>query len=333
VTALRIVDRAGIGRTAVGSELPTLATPTYFPAISSTCSTAPPEDLIRLLVDARFPRALVSAYDCKRRLRGGLAAATKLLSDLRQAGCTVMLDSGLFECQVLGETSWSSEDYDTVSASVPYDILLSFDSPAGSTDDQAGTAGHRGEASGPRSSARLVHIVHGSDRASIIEKTRQVLASGVGLGIAIPDRECGPDLLSRIRTVAAVRRVMNETDETLLLHLLGCGNPVVMAAYTLAGADTFDSLDWAQGAIDVRSLTLTDPVLLGRTGCRCKVCTDLPGPDGQLALLHNLLFYQEFGGQLRTMVREQTVLDFLQAFTGKNYAEGLAVAAAQTSKG
>ena len=40
----------------------------------------------------------------------------------------------------------------------------------------------------------------------------------------------------------------------------------MMAAYTLAGADTFDSLDWAQGAVDIRSLTLTDPLLLRSTG-------------------------------------------------------------------
>ena len=143
------------------------------------------------------------------------------------------------------------------------------------------------------------------------------------VGLAIPDRECGADLLERVRTVSAVRRVMNELDESRLLHILGCGSPVVMAAYTLAGADTFDSLDWTQGALDIRSLTLTDPLLLRSTGCRCKVCSKLPGPDVHRALLHNLLFYQDFSAELRGMVRHGTLVDFLTSFVGTEDAAKL----------
>lgn len=323
MAALRIVARSGLARVGISEALRNLATPTYFPAVSSTCSTAPPDSLIRLLIDARYPRALISAFDCKRRMEGGVSAAAGLLARLRSEACTVVLDSGLFECQVLGESSWSSSDYDEVSTFVPHDLLFSFDGPSGSRPQHRPPPRAGSESTAVRET-RLVHIVHGTDRASIVGGAGQVLHSGSPLGIAIPDREAGPDLAARVRTVGAVRRVINDTDETLLLHVLGCGNPVVMAAYTMAGADTFDSLDWAQGAVDIRSLTQTDPLLLRRTGCKCKVCVDLPGPDGQLALLHNLLFYQEFSSQLREMVRSETVLDFLQAFTSKEYAASLA---------
>ena len=40
-----------------------------------------------------------------------------------------MLDSGLFESQVRGETTWSSEEYVEVRNAVPHDILFSFDAP------------------------------------------------------------------------------------------------------------------------------------------------------------------------------------------------------------
>jgi queuine/archaeosine tRNA-ribosyltransferase len=73
-------------------------------------------------------------------------------------------------------------------------------------------------------------------------------------------------------------------------------------------------------------LTMTEPMLLHRTGCRCKACSTFRGPDNQLALIHNLLFYQEFGAQLRVMVRDQTMLDFLQAFTGQDYSRKIAKA-------
>jgi queuine/archaeosine tRNA-ribosyltransferase len=233
-----------------------------------------------------------------------------------------MLDSGFFESQVRGETTWSSEEYVEVRSAVPHDILFSFDAPAQPRIRHRSPVKTTGRPASDRNPP-LVNIVHGTDRASIVDGVRSALCAGQPLGIAIVDRETGPDLAARTRTVAMVRNVINVTDETLLLHVLGCGNPVVMAAYTMAGADTFDSLDWAQGAVDIRSLTLTDPLLLRSTGCKCKVCVELPGPDNQLALLHNLLFYQEFSQQLREMVRSDTLADFLQEFLGEHRATTL----------
>ncbi len=323
MASVRIVSRAGLARVGINDELNVLATPTYFPAVSSVCSIAPPESLVRLLADVGYPRALVSAFDCKRRMPGGVSAAAILMANLRKQGCTVILDSGMFECQVLEDAEWSYSDYEEVAAAVPHDIQLSFDGPI-----EAGAGRQRAPKGAGNTTTvrrpRRVWIAHGGDRRSIVDAVRKGLDSESAIGIAIPDREAGSDLAARIRTAGEVRRVTNETDETRLLHVLGCGNPVVMAAYTLAGVDSFDSLDWTQGALDIRTLTFTDPLLLKHTGCKCKVCTELPGPAGQLALLHNLLFYQRFVAQLREMAGSGTLLDFIQACAGKECAARLA---------
>jgi queuine/archaeosine tRNA-ribosyltransferase len=315
VGALKILHQHGLARSGIVSELPTLSTPTYFPAVSSTCSLGFPDEILRLLIDSGYPRALVSAYDCKRRIVGGLAGAVGLLTALRKAGCTLILDSGLFECQVLGITDWTFEDYVETSTAVPHDILLSFDAPASSRPRAESRPRAHPEVAG-KSPEGAITIIHGRDRAAIVDEARRAMVGSPKSGLAIPDRECGADLLERVRTVSAVRRAMNATDEQCILHILGCGSPVVMAVYTLAGADTFDSLDWTQGALDIRSLGLTDPLLLRFTGCRCKVCSELPGSDIHRALLHNLLFYQDFSAQLREMVRNRTTVDFLSAFVG-----------------
>lgn len=313
---LRIIARRGLARVGVSKQLRELMTPTYFPAVSSICSVASPETLVRLLVDARYPRALVSAFDCVRRMSGGLRSAQELIAGLRNEGSTVILDSGLFEVQVLGDPAWSYADYQEASTLVPHDILLSFDGPGSPLGTKPANPAAV-DVGGTRQETALVHIVHGANRESIVDSAGVGLQSESTIGIAVTDREAGPDLAARVRTIGAVRSVINEVDETRLLHVLGCGNPVVMAAYSMAGADTFDSLDWTQGAIDIRSLTLTDPLLLRQTGCKCKVCHDLPGPAGQLALFHNLLFYQRYASQLREMVISGTLLDFLQEYVGR----------------
>ena len=327
---LKILHRFGLARSGVGAELPSLTTPTYFPAVSSTSSVGSPDEVIHLLIDSQYPRALVSAYDCKRRVNEGLAGAVTLLTALRKAGCMIILDSGLFECQVLGINDWTFKDYVEVSTYIPHDLLLSFDAPTPSPpeleSEPSGKSGRGGESSG-----RAITIIHGRDRDEIVEAARRAVAANPIVGIAIPDRECGADLLERVRTVSAVRRMINQVDESRVLHILGCGSPVVMAAYTLSGADTFDSLDWTEGALDIRSLTLTDPLLLRFTGCKCIACSELPGSDVHRAFLHNLLFYQEFSAQLRGMVRDKTIVDFLSAFVGNPRSDELVEITTTTS--
>ncbi|HEV2519365.1 MAG TPA: hypothetical protein VGX00_01925 [Thermoplasmata archaeon] len=257
----------------------------------------------------------MSAYDCKHRIDGGLSKAAALLAGLKGAGCTVLLDSGLFECQVLGIEDWSADDHAEVARALHPDLLLSYDGPLPASSARREPSDGKGQ--GDPGSSRLLRIIHGRDRQAIVSGARQAASEGASVGIAIPDRECGPTLLERTRTVCAIRRALDHSDELLMLHILGCGNPVVMSVYALAGADSFDSLDWVQGAVDIRTLTVTDPVLLPSTRCKCRICVDLPGPDRQRAVLHNLLFYQDFGTRLRGMIRDRTVSDFLQELVGK----------------
>jgi hypothetical protein len=68
--------------------------------------------------------------------------------------------------------------------------------------------------------------------------------------IAIPERELGPGLIARIKTVQAIREELSNLPFYQPLHILGTGNPWSMAVLAAAGADTFDGLEWCRMAID-----------------------------------------------------------------------------------
>jgi queuine/archaeosine tRNA-ribosyltransferase len=62
--------------------------------------------------------------------------------------------------------------------------------------------------------------------------------------LAVPERALGEGIATRIRSVRQIRKALNELDFYCPLHLLGTGNPVSIIAYTIAGADSFDGLEW-----------------------------------------------------------------------------------------
>jgi len=98
------------------------------------------------------------------------------------------------------------------------------------------------------------------------------------------------------------------------LHLLGTGNPLSIAVYSMAGADSFDGLEWCQTVVDHDTGKLfhfqqwdlfKDQTDWGNNGVL---------PYIQSALMHNLEFYRAFMAELREALMKDTAEEFLRRY-------------------
>ena len=133
--------------------------------------------------------------------------------------------------------------------------------------------------------------------------------------LAVPERALGDGIIARTRTLRRLRKALNELDLYCPLHLLGkTGNPLSIAVYAMAGADSFDGLEWCQTVVDHESGRLfhfqhwdlfKDQTDWGNNGAL---------PYIQSALMHNLDFYRTFMTELREALIGNMEEPFLRRF-------------------
>jgi len=301
-----------------------LITPTYFPAISGTHRDFKAFDLVRIITQTHYPRMLISAYDCKS--ESSFSANLGEISEYFRTGSFVMLDSGIFELSRTYDEHWNFEEYKVAVNEVDSDFYCTYDLlPNDRMSNPAFTdATLRGIRKSLRIKARSqgVSVTHGNSPAQLIyvsKKLVKALPEGANF-VAFPERECGATILDRARTILALRRLFGDRDKTVI-HLLGCGNPISMAVYAYCGADMFDSLDWTSCVVNRSSLGLSDISHVPIMSCNCAVCSNPPKNPLRRALLHNLLFYQDFVLKMQSMIRQNTLRDFLIEMVGARLIE------------
>lgn len=312
-----VISKKGLARVVSWSTTNPLVTPAYFPALSSTATGPAPVDLVRLIRDVKYPRVLASAYDVAPPVPGAeIRAAIREHRDARNA---VFLDSGVFESFWRKDAGWSFDDFRRAASRTQFDVFTSYDGAVhrrGAASTSGYSKKHIQDSFALAPDALGLAIVHGTSPATLVKNVRAFVAEDVAFGgLAIPERECGPNVYERALTIRKIREILSD-DAPRMLHILGCGHPQAMAAYVWAGADSFDSLDWCQVGMDNRRMSYTDLSLIGSLQCECRVCSNMTTDNLQRALLHNLAFYQEFVGQLQRMIREDTLKDFLVEHLG-----------------
>ena len=68
--------------------------------------------------------------------------------------------------------------------------------------------------------------------------------------LAVPERALGDGIIARTLSVRRLRQALDKLGFYCPLHLLGTGNPLSIAVYAMAGADSFDGLEWCQTVVD-----------------------------------------------------------------------------------
>jgi len=299
-------------------------TPAFFPAISSTDVRYSCDGLAALISTYSFPRMLVSAYDL---YHPGIHKPDKLLEQVNryfESGGVLMIDSGGFESEWKNDAGWVIDLYQETLAEVRSDFLFGFDaipsSKSESVDAKAFELALKDTLVSQRAklSGEFIPILHGKTPTQLLSFVEYFVNQHSDMSniIAIAERDCGRGLREKVKTIVAMRDLLNRNDRSTVLHLLGCGSPSSLALYSYFGIDMFDSLDWMKFTLDERDWVGRDFSYLDVLKCECSVCIGSNRNYTEQTLLHNLLFYQEFMLRIQSWIKNGSLSTILSKRLG-----------------
>lgn len=278
-----------------------LQTPTYFPSISSVKTPLRPLDYLSVLstTSGLTDKYLASAFDLLPLKEG--ANARQYIDATRDSGGVVLMDSGNYESFWKDtQGGWKQVDFHAALDAFPCDLAFGFDeqAPPADEDEHVALVVSRWELDQRKAGAcRIIPIVHGS-QAALPELCRKV-AEQTGIEfIAVAERRLGDGLIARAQTIKAIRQSLDSLGRYVFLHVLGTGNPISMAVFSIEGADSFDGLEWCQTVVDHESgllfhLSQAD-FFIGQTAW-----SDADIPFRIKVLVHNLEFYRDWMARLQ----------------------------------
>lgn len=237
-----------------GTALPL---PCFFPSVSTVKTNLMPVDYIELLAAAGHPLFLVSAYDIANSCEDHQRRIQCALKQSKERGSVILVDSGNYEAFWKGDLAWEVDRFHGVCKTYAHHLCFCYDNQeppdtaeAISADVVASVLRDQGHAIGT-----AVPIVHGP--ANLLPTAAQRAAEQLcPVLLAVPERALGEGIAARTRTVRRIRKALDALGFYCPLHLLGTGNPLSMIAYAMAGADSFDGLEWCQVVVDHKSATL-----------------------------------------------------------------------------
>lgn len=313
--------------------------PTLFLSVSSYETQLVPADAVRALRVFGAPTILISAYDLVKRRKP--QAMLDEIKEYRENGGFVLVDSGNYERSRLGTRRWKADDLKEALAQTPHDWAFCFDvmNPLHDADRAIDKIVKAVERDRAFTSAPVLPIVHApirkkggyklTDIPRIIREVADRLEPQL---IAIPERELGPGLIARIRTVRAIREELSKLPFYQPLHLLGTGNPWSMAVLAAAGADTFDGLEWCRMAVDRDKDRLHHFQHFDFFSYQAGVA-DSPVTRGALAdqavdfagkvAFHNLDYFASLVNSMREAVTAGSIEAFVVTVVGKDTANQL----------
>lgn len=310
--------------------------PLFVRSVSSFETVLAPEsaldalDVARQLGDGDVAEAvLVSAYDLapKRPRSDEIRRGVQKLLD---AGVSVVLDSGNYECSRRRDKGWNRARFLQIAREVPANLVFSFDNTRpptsqGALIDDVVAGVERDASSLEREVAPIVHVprdISKTNRTVFVVEVMHAVASRVASAVvAIPERELGDGIIERARTVRAIRAALDELPTPPALHLLGTGNPISIAIFAAAGADMFDGLEWCRTAADYTTSGLAHHQHLDiltwaaryESDLMAKILDGVKPPFYLLLALHNLEFFRVWMKQIREHLERDRIDQFLAA--------------------
>ena len=278
-----------------GAALPL---PCFFPSVSSVVKTnMTPADHIELLGFSAHPNFLISAYDianCNPKDREQIKRA---LDQSRKHGAIILLDSGNYEKFWKRDNTWKTDDFHEIAKSCENDLCFCYDNqdPPDSAEAIAGDLFWRVMRDQKHATGIVCPIVHGATK--LLPDSAKVVAEQLFPELlAVPERELGEGIIERVQTVKKIRESLNDLGTYYPLHLLGTGDPVSIIAYSMAGADSFDGLEWCKNIVDHEAGNQHDfqHWEFFRHQTNRELLENFP--YRQSVLMHNLDFYLGFHG-------------------------------------
>jgi queuine/archaeosine tRNA-ribosyltransferase len=295
--------------------------PCFFPSVSSVKTNLMPVDYVELLDTAAHPLFLASAYDiahCPPEQRARMAAA---LGRSKKRGTAILMDSGNYEGFWKDELTWTPEHFHEIARTSEHHLCFCYDNqdPPGSAEAIAEDVVASVLRDQEHALGTVVPIVHGPSEL-LLSAACKVAEQLFPLLLAVPERALGNGIIARTRAVRRLREALDELGFYCPLHLLGTGNPLSIATYSMAGADSFDGLEWCQTVVDHETGRLFHfhqwDLFMEQTDWGVNSAL----PYIQSALMHNLEFYQKFMGELREALINESAEEFLRRYASERQA-------------
>lgn len=289
-----------------------LPTPVFFPSISTVKTALRPVQYLATLHSLRDMNHhfLVSAFDLGRSSDGDELA--QWLAAAQGAGVTVLMDSGNYESYWKDEqAAWRQPDFHNALQRFSCTFAFGFDeqNPPVEADAHIQLVIERWRKDQAAAGNRvIVPIVHGTAETLPNLCARVAQETQVPM-VAVAERRLGDGVFERTSSVVALREALDSTGRYVGLHLLGTGNPISIALYAWAGADSFDGLEWCQTVVDHETGLLFH--LSQSDFFRQQTAWGEDGISFQArTLAHNLTFYTDWMRRLRQAVHAGGVIDF-----------------------
>jgi queuine/archaeosine tRNA-ribosyltransferase len=288
--------------------------PVFFPSVSSVKTTLPLLDYVQLLnaLSAINGQFLVSAFDLYRLDGSQRKAFQQELASARDAGTVVLMDSGNYESYWKdAQSTWLHCDFHHVLQEFSSPLAFGFDEQLPPSDPYAHLLlldeRHKKdqEAAG---FTTIIPIIHGKPEDLPYLCAEFLRLFDVPM-LGVPERRLGDGIFERVRTISAIRQALDAKEGYVGLHLLGTGNPISIAIYSIAGADSFDGLEWCQTVVDHETgllfhLSQAD-FFMAQTNWG-----DEGWPFQPRVLAHNLEFYSYWMARLQGAIHNGKRIEF-----------------------
>lgn len=309
--------------------------PAFFFSTSSHETQLAPAEALNAIRVFGAPEALISAYDLVDRNHSG--PLVEQVAAYRRSGGFIIVDSGNYEATRVGtRRRWKPEDLKQALATTPHDWAFCFDvlNPPSHPDhavQKIVEAVERDRSFTPAPVLPIVHAPKTPGRAYKLEHLPMIVRDVAKLleppVIAVPERELGPGLIARAKTVRRIREELDQLPFYQPLHILGTGNPWSIGVLAAAGADTFDGLEWCRFVIDADSERIHHfqhfDLFVDQAARSPFVQAALDDPEVEFAgktVFHNLAYYADFGKIMRDMFAEGAIEGFVVGLIGKRAA-------------
>jgi hypothetical protein len=289
--------------------------PIYFPSIS-TVKTGKTKPLAYFrILQALSPHFLVSAYDIYNSKDKDIFIQ-ELKENKEQKKAIIILDSGNYERFWLKDKGWTQTKFNSIVKENICEHAFCFDklNPGKMESDNEWLKKSIAKSQNMTSASSIIPIVHSAKPESFPEIVLALHKKINFSTIAIPERELGDGIVQRTETITKLRKALSVLDRYIYIHVLGTGNPLTLLLFSLAGADTFDGLEWCQTVVDVKTSLLYHFQQRELIMDDCFFCNNGEFDYNLKTFAHNLQFFNSWMLRVQEAINMKTCEELLKQY-------------------
>lgn len=288
--------------------------PYFYPSISSIKTNLNLLEYIDVLtaLETINKRYLFSAYDTNQLSDSNIEAVCEKINQALGNGVTVLMDSGNYESFWKSDNSWKSGNFHNIAKNSGFSAAFCFDeqAPPADIEKHLNLLIESLQQDKKVTKKPIIPIIHGAenDLPYICKQFVQMTNSDF---IALPERRLGDGIFGRALNLRKIRSELDKLGCFTGIHLLGTGNPMSLAIYSVEGANSYDGLEWCQTVVDHDTGFLYHSTQFDFFRCQTQWGEENV-PYTLRMLAHNLEFYSRWMEDLRRAILKKQGIKFCE---------------------